>query len=254
MRIPAIAAEAGQAYRNLRPGLARFRTTVWLYPLYSSRWSDLFGYGQAKTELRIRKLPFRPYASVRFVGDARRTTGGVSPQSLSESAFILGVGVATQQFHGAMGWFEAGTAFGYLDGLRWRDFRGGVSYAKTIGRSIAAEHPGLFFETTDDSVFISHFGNDQINYSQNKFGYTAVHGSFKTQTFWSTNVTFDVKSQYWANFAETGPGVRFHLPFMPTAMSLTLNAAHGIYLRNDGNPGRPNFNDLRAGLWYAFTK
>ena len=87
-----VSSEAGRAYANLHPGLARFRTTVWMYPLYSSRWSDLFGYGQMKTEIKIGKLPFRPYASVRFVGDARRTTGGVSPQSLSESAFIAGGG------------------------------------------------------------------------------------------------------------------------------------------------------------------
>jgi hypothetical protein len=24
-------------------------------------------------------------------------------------------------------------------------------------------------------------------------------------------------------------------------------------LSNTGNPRRPNFNDLRAGFWYAFT-
>jgi hypothetical protein len=251
---PDIASEAGRAYRNLRPGLARFRTTVWMFPLYSSRWSDLFGYGQAKVDMRIGKLPFRPYVSVRFVGDARRTTGGISPQSLSESAFIIGAGVATTQFHGAMAWFEAGTAFSYLDGQRWRDFRGGVSYAKTKGASIAAEHSGLFFETTDDSVFISHFDNDQINYSQNKFGYTSALTGLKMQSFWTANITVDLKSQYWANFAETGPGMRFHLPFMPVAMTLMLNAVHGVYLRNEGNPGRPNFNDFRAGIWYAFTK
>jgi tetratricopeptide (TPR) repeat protein len=251
---PGIAAEAERAYKNLRPDLARFRTTVWMYPIYSSRWSDLFGYGQAKTEMRIGKLPFRPYVSVRFVGDARRSTGGASPQSLSESAFIFGVGVATRQFHGGMAWFEAGTAVSYLDGQHWRDFRGGVSYAKTKGSSMVAERSGLFVETTDDSVFISHFNNDQINYSQNKFGYTSVFDGLKMQTFWTANVTFDLKSQYWANFAETGPGLRFHLPFMPTSMSLTLSAAHGVYLRNEGNPGRPNFNDFRVGLWYAFTK
>ena len=50
---PAIAAEARRAYNNLKPEQGRFRTTVWLYPLYSSRWSDLFGYGQVKTELSL---------------------------------------------------------------------------------------------------------------------------------------------------------------------------------------------------------
>ena len=198
---PAIATEAGRAYKNLRPGLARFRTTVWIYPLYSSRWSDVFGYGQAKTEMRVKKLPFRPYVSLRFVGDARRTTGGVSPQSLSESAFIVGLGVASRQYHGAMGWFEAGEAVSYLNADRWRDYRGGISYSKTLGRSLAAERSGLFFETTDDAVYISHFSNDELNYTQNKAGYTKIFDSLKVQGFWSGNVTMDLKRQYWGEFS-----------------------------------------------------
>jgi hypothetical protein len=225
-----------------------------MYPLYSSRWSDLFGYGQVKTELRVKKLPFRPYLSIRFVGDARRTTGGASPQSLSESAFILGAGIATHQYHGAMAWFEAGTAFSYLDGNRWRDYRGGVSYSKTIGASIAADHSGRFFETTGDAVYISHFSNDEINYTQNRLGYTSVLGGLKIQSFWTANLTVDVKRQYWANFGETGPGTRFHLPFMPASMSIMVNAVRGVYLVNEGNPRGPNFIDFRAGVWYAFTK
>jgi Tfp pilus assembly protein PilF len=244
---PSVATEARKAYENLRPGLARFRTTVWMYPLYSSRWSDLFGYGQAKTEMRVGNLPFRPYVSVRFVGD-------LSPQNLSERAFIVGVGVATRQYRGAMGWFEAGMAFGYIDGQRWKDYRGGVSFARSRGASLLADHGGMFFETTADGVFISHFSNDEINYSQNKFGYTSVLGPLTVQSFWSANATVDVKRQYWANFVETGPGVRLRLPFMPKSMSLTLSAVRGVYLVNEGNPRRPNFNDLRAGVWYAFTK
>jgi len=188
------------------------------------------------------------------VGDARRTTGGVSPQSLSESALIAGAGVATRQWHGAMGWFEAGTAFSYLNGTHWRDYRGGFNYAKNLGRSIAAEHSGTFFETTADNVFISHFDNDFINISQNKFGYTNVFGDLKTQSFWTANVDFDVRKQYWANFVETGPGFRIHTPFMPKSMNVTLNAVRGVYLVNEYNPRRPNYYDFRAGVWYAFTK
>ena len=244
---PSVAAEARKAYGNLRPGFARFRTTVWIYPLYSSRWSDLFGYGQAKTEMRVGKLPFRPYASVRFVGD-------LSPQNLSERAFIVGAGVATRQYRGAMGWFEAGEAFGYIDGRRWKDYRGGVSFARSRGASLLADHGGMFFETTADGVYISHFSNDEINYSQNKLGWTSIFGPLTMQSFWVANATVDVKRQYWANFVETGPGLRFRLPFMPKSTSLTLNAVRGVYLVNEGNPRRPNFNDLRAGVWYAFTK
>ncbi len=89
---PAIAAEARRAYSNLKPEQRRFRTTVWLYPLYSSRWSDLFGYGQVKTELRVKAVPLHPYASIRLAGDVRRTTSGPLPRSLSESAFITSPG------------------------------------------------------------------------------------------------------------------------------------------------------------------
>jgi tetratricopeptide (TPR) repeat protein len=251
---PRVSTEATRAWKNLRPGIERFRTTFWMYPIYSSRWSDLFGYAQIKTEMRVGKLPFRPYVSVRYIGDARRSTGGLAPQSLSESAFIFGVGVATRQWHGGMAWFEAGEAASYLNGTHWRDYRGGVSYSKTRGASLAAEHGGRFLETIGDSVFVSHFGNDLINYSQNKFGYTTVAGEMKAQSFWATNVIFDAKRQYWANYIETGPGVRFHPPHTPAALSITLTALHGVYMVNQDNPRRPNFNDFRTCVWYAFTK
>lgn len=251
---PAIAAEADRAYRNLEASTELFRTTLWLYPLYSSRWEDVFGYGQIKTELRLKKLFIHPYASVRFVGDERRSTGGVAPESLSESAFIVGAGVATQSWRGAMAWFEAGSSIGYLTGVPSRDFRGGVSYSRTYGPSIASEHSGWFLETTGDSVFISRFDDDLINYSQNRVGLTATLGDFKVQPFWANNLTFDVKRQYWANFVETGPGFRFRPEGAPQSFWITLSSVRGAYLINQGNPHRPNFFDFRVGVWYAFTK
>ena len=119
---------------------------------------------------------------------------------------------------------------------------------------MAAERGGLFAETTADSVFISYFGRDWINYTQNKVGYTSILGGWKTQFFWGGNLTFDAQGQYWANFTETGPGFRFHPPGLPPSVAVTLNVNRGVYLRNEGNPRRPNFNDFRAGVWYAFTK
>jgi Tfp pilus assembly protein PilF len=250
----AIAAEASRAYNNLRPGTERFRTTLWIAPMYSSRWHDLFGYGQLKTELKLKKVAlFRPYASMRIVGDANRIMGA-GPQDLSESAVIFGMGVATRSWRGVMGWFEAGTSVGYITGIPSRDFRGGASYSRTLGASLAAEHSGRFLETTVDSVFISRFNDDLINYSQSRLGYTAILGGVKAQAFWSDNLTFDAKRQYWASFAETGPGVRVHLPNTPPSLAFTIGVVRGIYLINAGNPRRPNFNDFRAGIWYAFTK
>ena len=46
-----------------RPSSRLFRTTVWIYPFFSTRWHDAFGYGQVKTELKLGRLPFRPYLS-----------------------------------------------------------------------------------------------------------------------------------------------------------------------------------------------
>ena len=251
---PGIASQAKRAYENLRPEVERFRSTVWVYPLYSSRWHDVFGYGQLKTELRMKKFPLHPYASLRFVGDERRTTGGISPENLSESSFITGLGVSTDAWHGAMGWFEAGITNSYLNGTHLQDYRGGLSYSRTIGASLVAEHGGWFAETTADSVFVSRFDNDLLNYSQVKTGYTSALGAFKIQVFWSNNLTFDVQRQYWANFIETGPGFRFRPPGAPKSLAITVGGVRGAYLRNEENPNRPNFFDFRAGVWYAFTK
>jgi hypothetical protein len=251
---PAIAAEARRACLNLRPERRRFRTTVWLYPLFSSRWADVFGYGQVKTELKVKHLPAHPYASVRLAGDARRSTSGPLRQSLSESAFITALGIATEPWHGGTAWFEAGIATSYLNGNHWSDYRGGVSYTKTRGAGLSGERPGWFLETNGDSVYISHFGEDLINYAQIRGGYTGSLAGARIQTFWNQNFTFDVRSQYWANFAETGPGFRIHPRGFPTPVWINLSAVRGVYLRNEGNPGRPNFDDFRVGVWYAFTK
>ena len=252
---PTIASEAERAYRNLRPELARLRTTIWIYPLISSRWSDVFGYGQIKTEFRQKRVPIlQPYASTRFTGDARRTTGGPTPQNLSESAFILAVGISTRPWHNGLAWFEAGGMFGYLSPTHEPDFRGGVTWSRTFGHALTAESPGWFFETTDDSVFVSHFQNDLVTYSQNRTGYSAAFGPLKAQAFWNNNITFDAQRRYWATFVETGPGVRFRHSLMPQSMSVTISAVRGVYLINANNPGRPNFTDIRAGIWYAITK
>ena len=69
------------------------------------------------------------------------------------------------------------------------------------------------------------------------------------QLHWNGNVTVDAKRPDWANFIESGPGLR--VP-MAQSMYLTFNLLRGRYLIE--NPSRPRtFNDARAGLWYAFT-
>ena len=259
---PAVSSEAKRAYESLRPAFARWRVTTWIFPFYSSRWRDVFAYGQTKAELRIGRLPFRPYASVRFIGDTRRTAGAagaeVAPQYLSEDSFIAALGIATNYWHGAMGWAEAGSSLCYTGcetrGRAVPDYRGGVSFSRAKGHPIGAESRGWFAETHDDGVFVSRFGNDSILYLQNQAGYTPPHLSgLRTQLYWNVNLTTDAKSQYWANFFETGPGLRFRWAALPPSLVFSVNLLEGKYLFNLGNPGGPTFTDLRAGFWYAFT-
>jgi Tfp pilus assembly protein PilF len=250
---PKVASQGRQAWRNLSGALKRFRTTVWIYPIYSTRWHDFFSYAQAKTELR-NKTRLQPYLSVRFVGDTRVTVGAVSPQYLSESSFIVAGGVRVLPWHGAGAWFEAGSAMSYATGHILPDYRGGVNYAHLIGRSLTAESSGWFADTTADGVFISRFANDFLIYDESRFGYSMGPAAFRTQFFWSGNFTIDSERQAWANFVETGPGVRFRAAWMPPSMYVTTSLLRGSYLLSADGSRPASFSDLRTGIWYAFTR
>ncbi|MCU1337508.1 MAG: Tetratricopeptide domain protein [Bryobacterales bacterium] len=235
------ASEASRAYGNLTPTLRRLRTTVWAFPTVSTRWRDTFVYAQVKTELRV-AFPIHPYLSLRLIGDTRgavRMGASISPQNLSERSVIVAAGLASPVWRGLMAWFEAGEA---LSARAVPDYRGGITYAKAL----RGPHR-LFAETNDDGVFISRFGNDTLLYSQNRTGRSF---SENVQLYWNWNATVDAKGEYWANTVETGPGVRFRL----NPLQFTVNFLRGTYLVNQSNPYRPNFNDVRIGVWYAFTR
>ena len=247
------ASEAARAFRNLAPELRRVRYTVWALPLISTRWREVFAYAQAKAELRMPGWPVRPYVSARFVGDLRgraplllppSPSVGLAPQFLSERSVILAGGVATPVWRGATFWFEAGSAIPYQRGpvrAVQKDLRGGVSYAKAITRGHA------FLETKDDALFFSRFGNDTLFYSQNRTGWSLNDA---LQLHWNWNATNDAKREYWANTVETGPGLRWRMaPF-----TISVDALRGAYLINKSNPFRPNYTDVRIGIWYAFTR
>jgi Tfp pilus assembly protein PilF len=252
---PKISREANEAYGHLRGALERIRVTFWIFPMYSSRWSDLFSYAQVKAELRV-KFPVHPYLSLRFIGDTRGTTGpegaGLLPQYLSESAVIPALGLATSSWHGLTGWGEAGLAIGYRTDHSVADYRGGASFTKGFGRLLESKSGGLFFETNDDGIFVSRFDNDFLLYSQNRFGYTPALGFLQAQLYWNGNVTVDQKREPWANFVETGPGIRFRAPSMPKSLYMTVNYLRGSYTIK-GYPTGSNFTDFRAGFWYALT-
>jgi Flp pilus assembly protein TadD len=262
---PSISSDASKAYHNLAPEFQRLRTTVWIFPVFSTRWHDVFGYGQIKTELKLGRIPIRPYVSIRLDGDVRGTlgptVGNPAPQYLSESSFIFGFGVATLPWRGITGWFEAGEGVNYLpsrtnEGAMIPDYRGGISYAKGFGHLMNSSK-GLYFESNDDAVFVSRFQDDMIYYSQNRSGYTFAttegFGGFQPQLYWNANVTADRLHQYWANYVETGPGFRFRFRDFSRAL-FSVNFVRGAYTINLDNPRRPNFFDFRVGLWYALSR
>jgi tetratricopeptide (TPR) repeat protein len=250
-----IAEQARRAFENLRPALKTLRTTVWLSPFYSTRWSDNFAYGQIKTELRLKGIPVHPYASIRFVGDTREMAPGAMPLNLSESSFIFGGGLATDPWHGATLWGEAGTSVSYLGQPRQNDFRGGLAWARLWGPSVLSDESGGFVESTVDGVFVSRFGNDSLAVAQNKAGFNLPRlGPLHSQVFISADITQDTLRQYWANFVDAGPGLRLHLNGTPESLVFSLSLLRGVYTHNEDNPRRPNFLDVRAGFWYAFTR
>ena len=116
---------------------------------------------------------------------------------------------------------------------------------------------GFFAETNDDGVFVSRFQDDMLLYAQNRTGYTFdksdILGGFQGQLLMNFNGTVDRLREYWANFVETGPGVRFKFQSLPKSMLFSVSYLRGVYTINQDNPRRPNYFDLRAGLWYAFT-
>lgn len=259
---PAIAGEADKAWHNLL-GSGPAQTTIWLLPMYSTRWNDNFVYGQIKRNLPLPlTLPLHFYVSARFIGDLRGQTSlnNLPPQYLSENSIVAGFGAATKQWHHLLGWAEAGLSMSYLPnrrdvGTAVPDYRGGVNFAKGFGHLLGGSHPGLFYETTADAIYVSRFDKDWLFYSQHRAGRTfrLLGGNF-LQAYGNLNAVEDVKRQYWANSLEFGPGVKMHLPGMAPGVYLSADWLRGVYTMNKDNPRRPNYNDLRVGFWYAMSR
>jgi tetratricopeptide (TPR) repeat protein len=243
--------EAARAYARLRPGLGGFRASAWAFPMYSSRWRDLFSYGQVQMEYGRRRF-LQPYLGVRFVGDARRTTGGPVPQYLSESSIIPALGLTTTTWRGLRAWGEAGYAFHYLNHSLMPDYRAGAGFSRGWGRSLQAKEAGGFLDTSADAVYISRFGKDLLVYSQSRVGYRPELGVLKLQVYGNANLTLDAKRQHWANFVEMGPGVRFRWETMPDSVYFSVDFLRGMYLRNEVEGERKTYFDFRAGVGYAF--
>lgn len=258
-----IAAEASKAFHNLR-GDTLPQTTIWTLPMFSSRWHDLFSYGQIKRTIPLPWLGKTNkfvtfYLSTRFAGDVKSALPAhvENPQYLSESSFIFGAGVASRIWHHVTAWAEAGEAVNYLPfrhdiGTAIPDYRGGLNYAKGFGHLLGSSTRGLFYETTADAIYVSRFDKDWLFYSQHRAGETFRFGNGASgELLFNMNYVRDVKGEYWANTAEIGPGLKFHLPWMPPAMFLSTDLLHGFYT---GPSPKPNYNDVRVSVWYAVTK
>lgn len=255
---PEVAAQARQSYRNLEPQFRRVTASVWSLPMFSSRFKDLFAYSQFKTEFNFDRLPFTPYLSLRFSGDVRRRTGGDTPQFLSENALIAGAGLRGELHPRLILWAEAGETFHYLGDRpagvprTGPDYRGGVSWFHNRGATLGGGEPGHFLEANADAVYVSRFDDNAIAYVQLRPGFRlADRGAFQAQVFWNFNVTTDVKRLYWANFVETGPGLRVRVPGVSPPMDFSISFVRGVHLVNAYNPRRPNYFDLRLSLWYS---
>jgi tetratricopeptide (TPR) repeat protein len=258
---PDVSEQAKQSHQNLAPLFKPVTTTVWSLPFFSSRFRDVFHYAQVKTEFRLGGAPIRPYLSLRFSGDARRRTGGEVPQFLSESSVIAGAGIRTITNHGVTVWAEAGEAFSYSDDRppdvprAGPDYRGGLNFFRNFGASLGGPTSGRFAEVNFDAVYLSRFDDNAIAYWQFRPGYRLPgSGDFRAQLFLNFNVTADRNRAYWANYAEFGPGIRIRIPRVDPPMDFTISAVRGVHLENGDNPRRPNYYDIRAGLWYSFAK
>jgi hypothetical protein len=258
------AKEAGQDYRRLRSSSSGFQMTAWMLPFYSSRWSNGLLYGQATGEWKLARTRLRPYLSARVIADTQGDGSGAQqnplyPAYLSETAVIVGVGLRATLARGLMAWGEAGEAISYLGkrkdgGVAIADYRGGVSFLRGWGRGVGAGVRGRLMETGADTVWLSRFQGNVLTYAQTRYGYSWAGESWQVQVYWNANVTADTRGEYWANFVETGPGLRVRVPGMPRGMVLRADTVRGVMLRNTYNPLGPNFWDVRTGLWYAFSR
>ena len=94
-----------------------------------------------------------------------------------------------------------------------------------------------------------------MGYLRIRPGYTLpAWGPLKAQLYANWNITADTSREYWANYVETGPGVRLRVPKIAPPMDFSVDFVRGVHLSNRANPLRPNYFDLRAGLWYSFAK
>jgi tetratricopeptide (TPR) repeat protein len=256
---PRVAGEAAHAAHNLQPTLRNVVGSFWANPVVSSRWQNLFGYAQWKLELRSKRLPFRPYLSLRLNSDLRTRSEAVSPLFFSDGGVTLGAGVFVQPRRDLTAWAEAGNLVSYYarpvpgTGRFYPDYRAGLTWFRSFGPALFTDLPGYrrFADAAVANLFISRYSNDLFHYVQTRAGYHLPRqGLLNAQAFLAANYVRDLRGFYWANFVEIGPGLAFGLRSFPQ-MQTSVGLFRGVYRQNEGNPRRPNFLDFRVSIWYS---
>ena len=192
---PHIAAEAGRAWRQSPP---RQRAL----PLQRLVLPHVFEPLERRLLLRPgpHRAPPRLAPSVPTSAPASSATPRSSPrQPLSEQSVILAIGATTDTWRGARAWFEAGTAIGYRE-LPHAPRLPRRPLLRAPPRTLRRHHARRALHLPLRSRTSSPTANPAS---------ACIDGP--VQLYWNANLTADAQRQYWANFVETGPGIRMSL-------------------------------------------
>ena len=200
-----------------RPGASA--SPAWIFPLFSSRWHDLFAYGQVKTAINL-GLPVHPYISLRFVGDTRRTVGSANPAIAVRELLHRGGG----RRHPPVARSHRLGRGRYVDRLPPRPHAARLPRRRRPRPARLRREGSRAGSPTPRSTRSTSAASTTIFWSTRSL----APGTFgPLQLHWNGNLTGDAKRQDWANFVETGPGVQVPIA---QSMYLTFNLLRGAYL------------------------
>ena len=227
---PKIAAEASRAYHNLEPDRCSAST-----PRFgSSRCFRRAGTTCSPMRRRRRSCACRTgscgrIVSVRFIGDTRGAVelANLGPQYLSERSVDSGARARDPNLARGDGLVRsrriaALCAHGDRSGPR----RAGLSRRSVLceGRwESAGERTRTACSRKPTTTAFSSAASATIRCCIRRIApatrcaSSESFGGFHAQLFWNWNATADALGQYWANYVETGPGVRFRFEGMRAA-------------------------------------
>jgi len=172
------------------------------------------------------------------------TIGAASPQYLSESSFILAVGVATAPWHGSQaGPSRLATA---TSAANLPDYRGGISLARGMGHTLCGESSGWFADTTLECRLCQPF-RQRFSWSTIKPVWDSLWPPRRcAAAFLERQPDFDSQRRM-GNFGDRAgtPNCEFFAAQIDVRDGYLLR---GAYLINTGIRGGPEFHDFARGL------